>query len=742
MRNHLPMGRRATTVIAAATIALLSSLLGPVGGARAAAPTTLPDPTYGAGGSASFLYDGQSINASHAELDPEGRLVVVATTASVQDAVFRFEADGGFDESFGDDGVHLLPARMLVADLAVSTEGIAISGSRHDERIGNEPIPDTDALLVKLTPEGEPDLLFDLDGVLEVGGPTEHEGFGEVAIDAANRLLVQRSASLTNQPGRTWLERRLPVGGVPDPVFGSMGRFELPQAGTGRPAQARSILVDDEGRITIAATVFADLSGRVQLHYVARFTPDGAADASFGSAGLTSLGRGYGYRATFGPGGSTFLLAQGEYQGGSPTVIKLTPAGFLDPTFSKDGVAYPAVVEAVRPYLAGIEVLPNGSVLVGEIGTRDPDGSPVGTSTAVTLLRPDGRRDQSFGLDGNLRIDGFYALGGLRLADGNRLLVVGRAGNDATRVVARAYRFDTVPSAPAAAVLTPGRGFLRVDWQAPVRNGGAPVVAYRVLARAGGRTVTERTVAGDVRSVSLDGLINGVAYDVTVVPYNVRGEGLPSPVATMAPATNGPVRTASGPPRNVQTIAGPRAITVTWAPPAFDGGAAIQAYAVVAVHRASGEVRSWRNVPADVRTVALPNLTAGADHDISIYPVTAAGYGAGSATVRARPSATGTPGKPTVGYVVGDAAETAQPSLRTLYVSWGPPAERDAPLAGYHVVVLQEGVMRHYAIVGPEARSVAIANVEHHWPADVYVVPATAATFGALPEPTRVLLQG
>jgi uncharacterized delta-60 repeat protein len=187
------------------------------------------DQSFGAGGIR--LFDsglGMDDIAASAVLTPDWK-IVVAGVADVAGAdrqdflVARFNADGSIDSSFGSGGF-------------VTTDGSAKS-------------PDLDwGRAVVLQPDGK----------IVVVGQTSRAGPGE-RVDAA-------------------LFRYLPTGEL-DRSFGDQGRLAVSLT-SGSVAGAHSLLIQPDGKLVIGSSF--NPSGAV----LARFHPDGRADASFGSGGM------------------------------------------------------------------------------------------------------------------------------------------------------------------------------------------------------------------------------------------------------------------------------------------------------------------------------------------------------------------------------------------------------------------------------------------------------------------------
>jgi hypothetical protein len=99
----------------------------------------------------------------------------------------------------------------------------------------------------------------------------------------------------------------------------------------------------------------------------------------------------------------------------------------------------------------------------------------------------------------------------------------------------------TVPGAPRTGVATGGRRggtvTARITWRAPLRDGGSPIISYRVsIRRLGSATVTTRAVAPTARSLTVKGLVRNARYRFYVIAVNARGASIRSAPSAMVVA--------------------------------------------------------------------------------------------------------------------------------------------------------------------------------------------------------------
>lgn len=129
---------------------------------------------------------------------------------------------------------------------------------------------------------------------------------------------------------------------------------------------------------------------------------------------------------------------------------------------------------------------------------------------------------------------------------------------------------------PVNVVSTAGNGSAVVTFDAPVYDGGSPILAYTVSAQStGGAAGVDLNAGTSSRTHTITGLTNGVVYTFTVTAINAAG------TSDKSVESNKVIPSAlPGAPIGVYATPGTGQAIVTFAPPAFDGGSPVTGYVI------------------------------------------------------------------------------------------------------------------------------------------------------------------
>ncbi len=300
-------------------------------------------------------------SAEAIEVQPDGK-IVAAGGANSDIALVRYNSDGSLDTTGfgGGDGKFSADfgGSQSPRDVALDGSRIVVAGDSNDDFFVSRHIGTPGATAGML------DVTFD---------PNNGRVFTDVnagSIDSAYSILVR--------PGPTYLVggsagnalallRYIADGGNSgdlDTTFGNDGTNNdgktLLGSGAGLDfARATSMALTPDGRIVTGG----DHTG---AYLVARFASDGALDTSFSSDGLVTTplinSNGAGGAVALQPDGKILLAVTG---GGDFGLLRYTPSGQLDPSFSGDGVQTTDIQNS--DFVTDLALQADGRALIGGI---------------------------------------------------------------------------------------------------------------------------------------------------------------------------------------------------------------------------------------------------------------------------------------------------------------------------------------------------------------------------------------
>ena len=261
-------------------------------------------------------------------------------------------------------------------------------------------------------------------------------------------------------------------------------------------------------------------------------------------------------------------------------------------------------------------------------------------------------------------------------------------GTGVAETVEATPRPDAIaPKAPRDLRVTPRDSTVTLTWEPPANDGGSEVKGYQYQVdqrdwKDGGTAVA--------RSVVVSGLENGRTYLFSVRAVNEIGTGL----IEMVEATPRPAAVAPTAPRDLAAAPGDAGVTLTWSPPADDGGSALTGY------QYQVDQGDWINAgAAAARSVVVSGLESVRSYIFSVRAVNGTGPGA-VATVLATPR--GVPSAPR--------NLAAEPGVAEVTLTWSPPADDGgSAVTGYQYRVDQGNWINAGAAA---ARSVVVSGLE------------------------------
>lgn len=263
------------------------------------------------------------------------RIVIAAITdsgvAERVASIGRLTGSGAWDRSFDGDGRLVLDTPGQITALAA----VAIGPGRTIVLLTNYSLA---VSVQRLTSDGALDKTFSRDGTAKVPMPTGASSVAGTLDLAADGGIVVSSADITPTRIDT-IVSRLTSGGKAVRGFGTNGWVRVSVDGRAYTDTYR-VEFDDAGRIVGGGTTTPDGTNRFRM-FAFRLTPVGSFDKRFAGDGtrtiaLSSSDVAGGFLAQQDNGA---LVLAGLDRTGSIVVVRLTPRGAFDRSFSGDGRA-------------------------------------------------------------------------------------------------------------------------------------------------------------------------------------------------------------------------------------------------------------------------------------------------------------------------------------------------------------------------------------------------------------------
>jgi uncharacterized delta-60 repeat protein len=265
----------------------------------------VPDPDFGTGG---VVLEDDAQQLVGLALQPDGRLVVVGTGSEVAGAglfLARYASDGTPDATFGTGGVALIaPERFVVAyDVALAADGgVGAVGVAFSE----ESFFDSRFFVARVLADGAPDPAFGSGGYVTTDFGSRYDVATGLVVDAEGRTVVSGATIDLFGGSSDLVLARYTAEGTLDPTFDGDG---VVRSGAFGPlALASDIALQADGKLVVAGAAGTEAEADFLL---ARYTPAGDLDDTFGTAGTTTTDFGasdVAYALAFQPGGRLVLV--------------------------------------------------------------------------------------------------------------------------------------------------------------------------------------------------------------------------------------------------------------------------------------------------------------------------------------------------------------------------------------------------------------------------------------------------
>ena len=331
-------------------------------------------------------------------------------------------APGDLDPTFGTGGIVItrIFRYETASAMAIQSDGkvVVVGYSTDDEEGCCEKFT-----LRRYTPSGALDTTFGSGGQVTTSIGAGADVAYAVAIQSDGKIVVAGSRPSANRGSNFALVRYRPTGAL-DTTFGSRGKVTTDFGISDDVAYA--IVIQPDGKIAVGG--YRQVGSNFDFA-LARYGPSGALDPTFGSGGkvITPIGTGFdaAHALAIQPDGKIVAGGAGAYDF---AMARYTPTGALDPTFGSGG----KVTTDISPFggvAVGMALQPDGKiVLAGRAFTVS-----VVEGFALARYAPKGELDPTFGSGGTVTTSsptgGSSGARGVAIQSDGKIVAAGSGGD-------------------------------------------------------------------------------------------------------------------------------------------------------------------------------------------------------------------------------------------------------------------------------------------------------------------------
>jgi uncharacterized delta-60 repeat protein len=331
------------------------------------------DPAFGSGGLVTTSFSTGGDRAYAVAIQSDGQIVVAGTTVTPAGnvlAVARYNgADGTLDGSFGSGGKvtvsfanHNQNPDTEARSVAIQTDGKIVVGG----------FANNAGVIARLNSNGSLDTSFASGGKLTSSINTSPSG--GLVIQTDGRIALGGWINGGKKTGYDFAVARYNANGSVDTTFGNGGVATADFSGL--EDRIRAVTIDGNNNI-VAAGVTTTGSGTASKNFaVARFTPSGQLDSTFGSGGKVTTDI-FGnwddcYGVAMQSNGQIVAAGFGYDTAGTNayfTLVRYNANGTLDPTFGTGGIVTTNMGGGPDNFAYSVVIQADGKILAG--GTAD-----------------------------------------------------------------------------------------------------------------------------------------------------------------------------------------------------------------------------------------------------------------------------------------------------------------------------------------------------------------------------------
>lgn len=246
--------------------------------------------------------------------------------------IWRYNLDGSIDSTFGANGFASCAGFTVYPNgFPPNAVGLAVQGDGKILETGETNHGTDDMAVARFNADGSLDTSFGSGGLASVDFGGNQDYATCIGIDSSGRIVLG-GYSISGVTGADFAVARLTPDGAIDNTFGNNGTNTTDFAGGND--EARAMIIDAAGSIVlggVAQEVDADFA-------IAKYTPNGLLDPHFGSGGRVTTNLGITDQLNGLASQGADILAVGIAGGTDGAVVRFNPDGSLDSSFNGNGV--------------------------------------------------------------------------------------------------------------------------------------------------------------------------------------------------------------------------------------------------------------------------------------------------------------------------------------------------------------------------------------------------------------------
>jgi uncharacterized delta-60 repeat protein len=340
------------------------------------------DYSFGTGGIANFSVPSGSAPEGFFAMviQSDGKIVAAAVTSTEQGGyvnfvqVARVESNGSLDTSFGSGGFTTTAAILFTPYNVTGPQHLALGLQSNGEILVTSSYYN---LMARFTGSGQLDTTFGSGGLVNLAnpGPSVSSAPTQISVQGNGKILVASGGIAPIPLLQAGTISRYNSNGSLDTTFGSAGTVAS-------VASASALLLQSNGKIVAAGS----LTSKVNLppassdvgFGVARYTPSGLMDTTFGRGGLT--GADFGKNAPLSGAFAVAVQSNGDLVAGGAAaqgplnlsfdslfaLARFTGSGALDKSFGSGGLVTTTLVSGstnVYSYVNGLLIQSDGKIV-------------------------------------------------------------------------------------------------------------------------------------------------------------------------------------------------------------------------------------------------------------------------------------------------------------------------------------------------------------------------------------------